>query len=744
MASLSRTLPSLALLIGLAAAASAQNTRLWTQSRFEEFEKGTPQAVSISSDGRLTAGPGLTDLASTPSTLVWSVAADKSGTAYLATGSPATVLRVGADNKPVAIFKTKDVAVQVVRIAPDGALYAATLPGGRVYKLNPAATDAQDESNATVVFDMAKLDPAPAAAEKRPDAKPHYIWDMIFDAQGRLYIGTGGPAAVYRIDPAKPTAAPETFFSSDEAHIRSLTWDTKGILLAGSEGTGLVYRISPDGKGYVLFDSPRREVTSLAVALDGTIYAACVGEKGRIALPQLPVQSPGNASVNAVQPPSLSAANTSSSLPDGSEIYALKDDQAPRKLWASKDDIVYALLARTNDLLALTGNRGRILSIAANGSYADIGHLAAQQGLGFALSSSSVLIGTGNTGKLVRLAPATHSEYLSDILDAKAFARFGRVEFDPASSGFEIFTRTGNIEQPARGWADWQPLKDGVVASPAGRFLQWKAVLEAKGSLAAVGVNFLPVNTAPVVDDILAVSGARWSSQAVAAGSATVNISFAAPVQTATTTDPSAVTPLQAAKDRASVTARWATHDDDGDELTYALYLRGDGESAWRLVKDKISDKALSFDATRIPDGGYQVRVIASDAPAHNPGDELSAEKISPRFVVDTTPPVLANVKASGSAVQCAAGVCTQSLAISFDADDATSPIARAEYSIDAGPWQFLAPVGKLSDSRHEHYELHVPAAESANRASEHLITVRAADRYDNVGVARAIVPAGK
>jgi len=35
------------------------------------------------------------------------------------------------------------------------------------------------------------------------------------------------------------------------------------------------------------------------------------------------------------------------------------------------------------------------------------------------------------------------------------------------------------------GWSDWQPLKDGAVASPAGRFFEWKAVLHAGGTLAA-------------------------------------------------------------------------------------------------------------------------------------------------------------------------------------------------------------------------------------------------------------------
>ena len=77
-------------------AASAQGTHLWTQSRLEEFEKGTPQGVALASDGHLREGPGLSELLTTPSTFVWSVAVDKSGTAYVGTASPATVLRVGA------------------------------------------------------------------------------------------------------------------------------------------------------------------------------------------------------------------------------------------------------------------------------------------------------------------------------------------------------------------------------------------------------------------------------------------------------------------------------------------------------------------------------------------------------------------------------------------------------------------------------------------------------------------------
>jgi sugar lactone lactonase YvrE len=723
--------------------ASAQGTHLWTQSHLEEFEKGTPQGVAITSDGHLVEGPSLTELATTPSTYVWSVAVDKAGVAYVGTASPATVLRIAADGKVFTLFETKDLSVQVVRLSPDGALYAATLPSGKVYKLNPNATAKQDDSNATVVFDAANFDES--GSQDKADKKSHYIWEMSFDAAGRLYIATGGPGAIYRVDVTKPGAKPEIFFKSDEEHIRSLAWDTKGTLIAGSDGSGLVYRIGPDGKGYVLFEAPRREITSVAVAANGTIYAASVGDKSRNPLPPLPVQGTATMTMTIVQPGSMQAANTSAAVPEGSEIYALAEGQAPRKLWSGKDEIVYALAARADGLIALTGNRGRVFRIQDDGSYSDIAHLEAQQGLSLAAVQDAegmggILIGTGNTGKLVVLGRSDKHEYASDVLDAGAMARFGRVEVEPGSANYDLLTRSGNVEQPVRGWSEWQPLNSGAVASPAGRYLQWKAVLGAHGRLGSVGVNYLPVNAAPVVDELVVVPGARYSSQNNAAQPPTVNIAFPSAGQNAGISfDSGAAAPLQAAKDRTAITVRWAAHDDNGDELIYALYLRGDGETVWRRLKADITDKAYTFDAALIPDGGYQIKVVASDAPSHTPVDALRGEKVSERFEVDTTPPVVSALHAA--VADCKSLPCAKQIRVSFDAEDAASPIAHAEYSLDAGPWQYIEPVGGLSDARREHYDVLIPVPAEA-KASEHLIAVRVYDRYENVGLAKTVIAA--
>ena len=115
-------------------------------------------------------------------------------------------------------------------------------------------------------------------------------------------------------------------------------------------------------------------------------------------------------------------------------------------------------------------------------AYADIAHLDAQQGLSLAVEAKPGAARTSSWAPVTpasctRWVPQDKHEYASDVLDAGAFARFGRVEIDPGSSGFEIMTRSGNVEQPVRGWSEWEPLKGDAVASPPGRFLQWKAVL---------------------------------------------------------------------------------------------------------------------------------------------------------------------------------------------------------------------------------------------------------------------------
>ena len=75
-----------------------------------------------------------------------------------------------------------------------------------------------------------------------------------------------------------------------------------------------------------------------------------------------------------------------------------------------------------------------------------------------------------------------------------------------------------------------------------------------------------------------------------------------------------------------------------------------------------------------------------------------------------------------------------------FRAEDGFSIIKRAEYSIDAGEWKYVEPVGQLSDSKTEDYDFKSPLEATKDAASEHVVVVRAYDRYDNMGAAKSVI----
>ncbi|MGH9650903.1 MAG: hypothetical protein ACRD3I_10580, partial [Terriglobales bacterium] len=183
-----------------------------------------------------------------------------------------------------------------------------------------------------------------------------------------------------------------------------------------------------------------------------------------------------------------------------------------------------------------------------------------------------------------------------------------------------------------------------------------------------------------------------------------------------------------ATRDRGWIAARWSAKDENDDDLTYSVYYRGDGEKNWKLLKEKLEDKFYSWEAGLLPDGGYTVKVAASDAPSNPAEDALSDEKESTHFEVDATPPRIEGLAAAGQSAKAR---------VSFRASDSYSPIQRAEYSLDAGEWQRIEPAGKIADSPSESYDFTVPLPPGGG---EHVVVVRVYDRFENMGAAKAVV----
>jgi hypothetical protein len=452
----------------------------------------------------------------------------------------------------------------------------------------------------------------------------------------------------------------------------------------------------------------------------------------------------------------------SASAIGGSEVYQISPDGSPKRLWASRDDVVYALALDGHDrLLAGTGNKGKLFSIANDEEFTDVLKASATQVTAFTKGpNGSLYVSTSNLGKLFLLgaAPDGEGSYQSDVFDGRIFSRWGRAEVR-GQGNFELWARSGNVDNPDRNWSPWKQVdltKETPLAVPPARFIQWKAVMRPgvrPARVESVTINYLPKNVAPKVDDVTVQVGSRFQATPRTAGdnASTASNQLALPAST---------------RDRDSIAVRWNAHDDNDDQLVYSLYYRGEGEQNWKLLKNNLADRFYSFDSGLLPDGAYTVKVVASDAASHSPEEALSDDKESSRFEVDTTPPQVQDLNAA---------IDGELLHITFRALDGFSDIRRAEYSVDAGEWQYVEPVGQLSDYRLENYDFAVPVpgrtpstlqmatatktqsqprrgkakqaaaddpADPPLGAGEHLIVVRVYDKFDNVGVSKTVIHA--
>jgi len=761
----------LGLLVCQVSDAFAEGTRTWEQSKFEDLVKGTPKGVAIRSSGGLELAPSFKPLHTTPSTYIWALASDDAGNIYAAAGAPARVYRITPDGQASTIFEPQELQVQAL-VQNDGVLYAATSPDGKVYKIQPvAAVTPKETGKKKAIVEKSKVEAEPSwTSSVYFDPRTKYIWDLVLDNAGNLYVATGDHGEIYRVT---PKGEHSLFFKSDEVHIRVLALDPKGNLIAGSDGSGLVYRISPSGDAFVLYGAPKKEITALAIDSAGNIYAAGAGEKHPSAAPSsysstsVPtgpapstssIQQPGIV-INAPQPSTSNVPanfpSSSSGAGGGSEIYRIAPDGSPNRIWTSREDLVYALaFDQHGRLLAGTGNRGHVFAINGEDDFTDLLKASATQVTAFTKAPGGGLyVSTSNLGKLFLLGSAADSEgtYDSDVFDAHIFSRWGHAEFRGAGN-VELFTRSGNVDNPDRNWSPWTKVdlqKNPVAGVPAARFIQWRAALR-DGSpsprVESVTLNYLPKNIAPDIDDISVQVGMRYQSSPKSVGSDSAsNTGGNAPQQHFDA-------PVPSVHDRDSIALKWNAHDDNDDQLVYALYYRADGQSRWLLLKDNLTDKFYSFDSSLLPDGGYTFKIIASDAPSHSPSEALTAEKESTRVDIDTTPP---RVEALSATVE------GNQVHVSFRAADSFSPIKRAEYSIDANDWQFVEPVGQLSDAKSESYDFKtpIPTAETLvagnggnsagadpdlqNRSTanrEHVVVVRVFDRYDNTSSAKFLI----
>lgn len=714
----------------------AVETQTWAHNSQTDFEKGTLKNLSLRSDGRLSLGPSFREIFDSSTAYLWALAQDSQGTLYAGGGGPnaatAKLFAIGRDGKGRVAAELPGLQIQAIAIDKKDRVYAATAPDGKVYRLDSGGK-----------FDVFY------------DPKAKYIWALAINSKGELFVATGDSGEIHRV---MPDGKGSVFFQTEETHARSLAVDAQDNLIVGTEPGGLVLRVSPSGEGFVLYQAAKREVTAVAVSKDGVIYAGAVGGKPAASrVPAIPVPAPVPVPSPAPAAASTSAAarltpaplpppvSTLSSLSGGSELYRIATDDYPQRIWSHAQDVIYAIGFDASGRPILgTGNKGNVYRIDSELVSTLLVNAAPTQVTAFASNGNGGLFAaTSNVGKVYQIGPEIEKQgsYESEPLDVGSFAYWGRARYKSDLSGGKLLveTRTGNLDRPQKNWSKWAPVDaaSSRITSPSARFLQYRITLDGASGGRSPGVNTVEVaymakNVAPQFSEVESTpANYRFSSTSpllTSSSSQTITLPALGQKTRTPMLSLASLTPSQTMTyAKGYLGARWAVSDPNSDDMRYKVEIRGIQEKEWKLLRDRIPEKFLSWDSTAFPDGEYLLRITASDAPDNPPDQSLTSTIESDNFIIDNIAPRISGLTATKSG---------NKLSVRWHAKDGRSVIGKAEYSLNGGEWIVVQPVTRLSDAQDLDYSVTIESAV----AGEQTIAVRVTDDSENQSVEKSVV----
>ena len=716
----------------------ASTSTFWEVSSESEFLRGEIENLSIDSFGRLTLGPTAASVYETNAPFVWTLVSGPDGSVYAGSGNEGQVYKIDSTGKGTIFFDSEELEVHALAPAPGGGLYVGTSPNGKIYKVDA-------KGSGSVFFDPGD----------------RYIWSLAVDKAGNVFAGTGDKGIIYKITPdGKGT----TFYATKATHAMTLAFDRDGQLLAGTESPGRVFRLDASGKPFVLLDSRYNEIHTVRVDSGGNIYVAAVGgrglgggDRGPAPAPSAPAPAPLTPNVSTeitvvavgdavvtTSPQGAPAPSGRGGVSPAGALYRILPDGAWDLLWESRADTPYDVAVDADgSILVATGNSGKIFRLAGDPFQPTlIARANAQQVTGLLQQSEGrVLIATSNPGKLLRLAAARadRGTYTSAVRDAQTVALWGTLKWQsltPAGSRLEISTRSGNTNTPDETWSDWSQAytdsEGSTITSPRARYLQWRATLIAgKGDaplLTSVSAAYLPRNMRPRVTSITVHPPGTVFQRPFPVDPEIAGFEGDLPDKRANQAPGSSSPSLgRRVYEKGLMTFVWRAEDDNGDDLSYDVSYRREGETSWKLLKRGMTDQILVWDTTSVPNGRYTVRIVASDLPANSSADALSGARESTAFAIDNVPPVI-----TVTAVRRDNGRAT----IAFDVRDANSSVQKVDFSLDGDKWQSVYPKDGIADSRFEQFEL-VLEGDAVARG----VTLRATDALNNTASARGEVP---
>ncbi|MCS7224801.1 MAG: hypothetical protein NZ959_09640 [Armatimonadetes bacterium] len=563
----------------------ARAPRTWSLVKGDDFLKGKLDGTTVSTDGTISLGFRSRVVYDPQESIGAFCLFPTEEGLYVGTLAPARLLFIGKDGSRTVLAEIADERVITsVAVAPDNAIWFACAPNGSVYRL------ASHESQPVKVTQVAGS-----------------VWRIVPWQGDQILLATGPSGTLYRLPFPPPTESPvkpEVLLQLSERHLIAVAVAPDGTVYLGTNPRGKVYALLPDGTSQPIFECPQNPVQSLATDRKGRLY---IGTSG------------------------------------AGIVYLREPDGRWRELRRfNPERHIMAMVGQEDGVLIATGSPGKVYRLTADGILtwlydSDESHL-----LSIASDGRRMWTIPSGTGEVRELVLNQEGTYTSPVLDAQQVSRWGILRFSatvPEGALVVVQTRSGNTAYPDKTWSPWSQgsVASGLpVASPPARYLQLRFLFKSNESghsakVSRVELTYLPKNQPPKIT-IQEPAPGRFVS--------------------------------------GSVTIRWRGEDPDKDSLTYEPYFSSDGQQ-WtpipakpapdekRDIKDKKEEKkgeekeqggpspqgtstttqtSVSWDTTKVSDGRYWIRVIATDR-VPNPDDPLSAQDTLFPVIVDNSAP---------------------------------------------------------------------------------------------------------
>ena len=706
--------------VSISISSTPQIVRHTTQ---KDFERGKAQGVSVNSRGEVRLAPKLETWHTSDLPFIWAGVSDRAGNFYFAGGSEAKVYKIDArQSSPQEIFSAGDKQIYALALDSRGNLFVATSPEGQVYKVAAGGEP-------VAFFDPEEI----------------YIWALAVDGEDNLYVATGEQGNLYKVDAGGKASL---FYESEEAHIRTLMLDHKGNLVAGTSKEALVLRIDPTGKAFVLYDSPLVEINGLVEDETGNLYVVASGETylpRPAPRPAAPERAPGEEGGERRQQEEVLELPVQTVTPSGAaragrqagQVYRIEPDGTVRQIWSARRERIHAItLDKHGTPLLGTGEPGRIYALTGYREHTLLAELDELQVTYLGRDrNGGILVCTSNSAKVYRFGTGFNAKgaYLSEVVDAKVTSQWGALTWEatvPGGTSLVLYTRTGNSSKPDKTWSPWSAkMTDPAgspITSPAARFLQYKAEFATKNRektpvLKEVTLSYLQKNIAPEVTEVKILPPGEFYPESVRNQSSESHVGdngFGG--DNGNTTHPGRKTRRKGGR-----SVSWKAQDENGDDLLFDVYYKGEDEPNWKLLVKDFRGQLYSWDSELLPDGRYQIKVVARDEPSNPPANVLRAEKLSEPFTVDNTGPRVSNIRVTQTNATGAK--------ISFTVEDALSNVSSVEYTVNAAKWRMLYPVDGIADSREERFVLEVTDLQKGVNT----LVIKARDAIGNIGFGR-------